>query len=131
VYRLGKHSAGQAPDVQIFHGDEAIVINQPSGQLVLEIVALVEYLSVQVSNPPARPAPTSTPLGAAGQVALLAAQFPLCLPEPPRIIYDFGIAGDGKGFQSYIDADTIAAFRQWFRIYEAGKTCVPFAIFLF
>jgi hypothetical protein len=71
---------------------------------VLEIVALVEYVAMQLNNQPTRLTPTSRPLAAAGYVALHNPQFLLGSTKPTGVVHDFPIAGDSEGFQAHIDA---------------------------
>jgi hypothetical protein len=71
---------------------------------VLEIVALVEYVAMQLSNQPTRLTPASRPLAAAGYVALRHPQFLLGSTKPTWVVHHFPSAGDSEGFQANIDA---------------------------
>src|ERR1700730_1182859 len=117
--------------MQIFHGNEAVIIYQFTRKLVLEIVALVEYVAMQLSNKPTRLTPASRPLGAAGYVALHNAQFLLGSTKPTWVVHDFRIAGDSEGFQANIYAHNRIIGREWFCVHDARETGIPLAIFVF
>src|SRR5438105_3899560 len=74
--------------------------------------------------------PVPQPLGASGNVALLAPKFLLGGAVPSRIVYDFGIAGYREGFQANVYANGIVVLRQRFAIQDRGKAGVPLAVFI-
>jgi hypothetical protein len=82
--------------MQIFHGHQAVAVDQSSGQFVLKIVALMEHLPMQFGNVSTGSAPTPRTLAATRNMALLPAQFLLRPTEPSRVFDDFSLTGDGE-----------------------------------
>jgi hypothetical protein len=62
VYGLGKPSTGQSLHMQIFHGEEGVVVDQLPRQLVLTIVALIEHTAGEPGHELACFSPTREPL---------------------------------------------------------------------
>ena len=105
MYRFGKHTAGQAFDIEIFHGDSTVVVHQFMGYFVLKIIALMEHMAVQLGGEPTGLAPARRTFDAARHMTLLSAQFLLCPPIITWVSRDFPITGDGERFQAHINAN--------------------------
>jgi hypothetical protein len=114
-------------DVQIFNGDQAILINQPSRNPVVEVRALLldvsmcalQKLDGFTSAMRTHPAP--------GNLALCASQLRLRFSIPARVINLRSIRECGKRCQADIYPDLFRASRQWLRFALTDKQGEPSA----
>ena len=87
VNTLSEHRARQALDVQIFDGDCAVVVDQPTRNLVVEVGTLIFYVRVYVLQKLKRFAPAVRTLLSSRNLTLCAAKFRLRLAVVARVFY--------------------------------------------
>jgi hypothetical protein len=78
TYRPGEHPRRESFDVQIFDGDQSVVIDQPTADLVVKVGALTPDVRVRLSQ-------KQDGLPAAAGAFFSASYFALCASQPrPR-----------------------------------------------
>lgn len=123
---FGGAGASQADGVQVFVDDGAIVVDQPPGELVVEVPALVSNFAVELSNPfPSLPVPMAAPL------------FPRKLPLSPNKLllrslvvpgsfHHLPFGGDEEvGVGAEVYPDGLLVFRERLGLHLADKNDVP------
>lgn len=125
VNTFSEHSRSQSFDVQIFHGNQSVLVNKFSTQLVMEIGSLatdVDSRSLKNLN-----------RFTSSVRAFLAPRYtPLCDPQSslpfsivPWIVYLRSVAHGGKVRQANIDTDSGRTKGQRLRFYLASEQRVP------
>src|SRR5215207_8192423 len=124
---LGKHSRRKSFDVQIFDGNQSVVVDQPTANLVLKVRPLFANVRVcllqQQHGFPATVRATLT----ACHFALRAAKFLLCLPIVARVLNLSPIAQGGEGQQANVHANALSVGRQRHGFALDTETGVPLA----
>lgn len=115
-------------DVQIFHADDAELIDDFTRLLVRKVMPLESNALMHARH-------NLAPLGSCGRVLLLLAEKTLCLSErvlfrakETRIIYTVASRKVSEGFKSHIYSDLFKRFRQGLRVFNlTGEGSVPLA----
>ena len=105
IYRTGHHPTRHPLDVQIFHGDNAVAVHQPTADVVVKGRALVADLAVRLGDQHASfPAPVASPLPPR-QLALRAPEASKAALQLPGIV-DFGsVRQRGEAVQTNVNSD--------------------------
>ena len=90
---------------QIFNADDIILANKISGQLVQHIVTLIANTFMHPSDGDPCLLPALAPLCFSGESALEAGKFAFALAQVAVIRIFDTIRGNGKGFETYVNAD--------------------------
>ena len=131
VYRFRKQPTRQTFYVQIFDKNDSVVVYDFSGQLVLEIVALVENFAVNLGYQANRFLPALGKLLSTCYPTLCSTKTPLCLSEQTRISNSPSVAPRHERIQPDIQTNCLIVRWQWFRLYDATETGIPHAVLTF
>ena len=118
VYALGEFRSGKSKDVQVLDGNQAKLVGQTIGELVVEVGPLVGDLEVGLGDLDSGLVPARRSFLPAGQPALLDAQFPLALPEEARRFHQFAGGQGGDSGHTEIDTNWIAGMFYRFGVGE-------------
>ncbi len=122
---LGKHPACKSFDVQIFDGYHAIIVDQPTRNLVVKVRPLIMDVRVRsLQKLYGFPATMRTFLSS-GNLTLCLAEFCLCLTVVAWIVNLRSIRKRGKRGQANIYADAFKRRGQVLRFTLNGKTREP------
>ena len=113
INTLGKHSACESFDVQIFNGDQTVVIDKPTTNFVLKVPALIHNVQVRACQKAHSLTSAIATLPASCNLALCAAQLRLRLFVVARVVYFRSIRECGERKQANVNANLFRAFRQW------------------
>ena|SRR5215216_72938 len=122
---LGEHSSCQPFDIQIFHRDQPVLVNNSAGFFVMKVAALITNVVVKSLQQENRFAP---PIGSflhAGNTSLQSPEFDLCGSKPSWILNHASIAKRGEPIQSDIDANGVRAEGQRTRFALDGEQRKP------
>lgn len=103
--RLRQHSTGKSLDVQIFDGNQAVIINQPTTNLVVKVCALVANVKVRALQKLNGFTSVIATFLSSGNLALCASQFRLGFSVPVWIVNLYSVAQSGECGQTNINAD--------------------------
>src|SRR4030095_3630437 len=103
--RLGEPRAAEAGDIERLHTDRLMLTDHLGGGLVVEVPTGAGPPRVQTSGAEAGFLPVPAALALVAQVALGAAQRPLPLPQPPRIVDFPAVRQRGEAGQAQVDPD--------------------------
>jgi hypothetical protein len=128
---LRQHPACESFNIQVFYGNHAVVIYQPSRNLVVKVRALIADVCV-------RPLEQLHGFTSAVRTFLTTGYSALCVPQlnlrfsvPAWVINHHSVTQGSKREQANIHADSLGAWRQWFRfaLYrEASKPTSGFTL---
>ena len=110
---LGQHAAGHAFDIEVFHGDHAVVIHQGSGDFVVKVVALILDVGMLTRQNCNGLTPAMGPLvGSPSNPALSHAQSSLRFAVEARVVDFRSVAQCGEGRESKVNTNRLARYRQ-------------------
>ena len=123
--RLRQHPPGQAFYVYVFYENDSVVPDNIAGKLVLEILALIKNVFIDLGQKAHRFLPAMATFCAASHLTLGSTQLGLGFAKPARILVDLPIAGHGKAFQTHVYTDGILADRQRLWFHDTAKADIP------
>ena len=126
VYLFSEHAFGHALDVQVFDGDELVVVDDLASELVYEVGASVGNALVYLLEFPDSLSASVRSSGASGDLALRPSQAFLGALVPARVRYEVSGAEGGEVFEAY-DADFRVCFGQRFGLAFYAEADVPAA----
>lgn len=112
VDRLREHPARQSFDVQIFNGNQAVLINDLPRLFMVKVPALIANVVVKALKQNRSLAPAVRPFLSPLNPSLQASHLCLRGPKPTRVFYRSSIAQGGEAAQADINADHIGIERQ-------------------
>jgi hypothetical protein len=127
--RFGKHAASQAFYIQILDRDSSTILDQPEGQLVLEIIAVVPDSKVGLLKQSDCLASPVRVFLASGHTAQCPSQLCFSFSIPARIGNWVTVRESGEGFKTNSNAHFVVERRRRFRFTFHRETDVPPAAF--
>jgi hypothetical protein len=127
INRFSKHSTSQAFDVQIFHSDQTVIVDEPARKFVVKVRALISNVRV---NPLEQLHSLTSALRAflsSRNLSLCAPELCLCLSIPARIFNFRPVVKGSERGESNVNADPRGAFRQRLGFTLDAETGVPLA----
>ncbi len=130
-YGFGQHPTGQALDLQVFHYNQVIGVDQLTRHLVVEINPLVSNVLVHPLEFMDSLTPSVTPLVSSGNLPLSTAQFGLSFVVVAGISYRSTIAQDRETLQAHVNTHCLTIGQQGFRDILHTEAGIPMPCFSF
>lgn len=125
VDALGEHSTRQTFDIEIFNGNQAVLINYLPRLFVMKVAALVANVIVEAGEQQRGFTPTVRSLLSSRNTSLQATELRLRHAKPARVFNRASIAERGKAAEPNVDPDHVCAKCQRRWLILDRKQCEP------